>query len=121
VTTRLDLVTIDVLDPRRAAEFWRDSLGLTITEDEDDGRWLVLSDGDRRVIGLQRSTADELAARPASRLHLDLSCPPAVHDVERTRLRDLGAEELSARADTYGRIATMRAPDGTVFCLVSYA
>jgi predicted enzyme related to lactoylglutathione lyase len=119
---QFDLVTIDVLDPRAAAGFWCAAVGLAVCEDEDDGRWIVLSDASgRRTIGLQRSTVAELDARPHSRIHLDLRCEPVELDAEVERLTALGAVVTAPpRVEPYGRIATFTAPDGTVFCLVAY-
>ncbi len=118
--TTFDLVTIDCPDPRALAAFWGAALDLVVTEDEDDGRWLVLADagpsGTRRI-GLQRST--DLPR--ASAVHLDLRCMLAAFDDELARLTGLGAELLSpVRTEPYGRIANLRDPAGTPFDLCAY-
>lgn len=59
-----DLITIDVADPIAEASFWVALLDLSIQENEDDGRWIVLADaGGRRILGFQRCDPREVASR----------------------------------------------------------
>jgi predicted enzyme related to lactoylglutathione lyase len=116
VTARFDLVTIDTPDPRRVAVFWCAALELSVVEDEDDGRWLVLADsaGARRI-GLQRGV------HRAGGVHLDLVCEVDDFASERARLIELGAGEVSpSRNEPYGSIANLADPDGNLFDLCAY-
>ena len=111
-----DLVTLDAPSPRRAAAFWCEALSLEVSLDEDDGRWLVLSDGSGvRRIGLQHG-----AVRPGS-VHLDVECALDEFDRELARLQQLGARlSAPARTEPYGRIANLLDPDGNPFDLCAY-
>jgi len=112
----LDLITFDTPTPRGAAAFWCAALRLNVSLDEDDGRWLVLSDaaGVRRI-GLQQGSV-----RPGS-VHLDLECSLREFDDEVHRLEALGALLVSpARTEPYGRIVNLTHPDGTPFDLCAY-
>lgn len=111
-----DLVTLDTPSPRYSAAFWCRALALTVSLDEDDGRWVVLSDGDgARRVGLQRGVV-----RSGS-VHLDLTCPIDEFDHELARLQQLGARLVSpARTEPYGRIANLTDPDGIPFDLCAY-
>lgn len=73
-----DLITVDVVDPRAAARFWCDLLGLVVQQDEDDGRWVVVAEpGGSRLLGFQRSSETEVAAREHSRGAIELQTPNA--------------------------------------------
>lgn len=118
--TTFDLVTLNCDEPRLLAEFWCAALDLVIGEDEDDGRWLMLSDasGERRL-GLQRTSGN--VADPRPRMHLDLRCPTPVFDAELTRLQSLGARSVEPpRTEPYGRIANLMDPAGHAFDLCAY-
>lgn len=125
MATQFDLVTLNCADPRALAVFWCAALGLVVTEDEDDGRWLVLSDADNnRRLGVQR-TDDEL--RPhishllSTRIHLDLRCTLEEFDAELARLQRLGARVVDrVRTESYGRIANMTDPAYHPFDLCAY-
>lgn len=96
-----------------------------MTEDEDDGRWLVLSDASAaRRLGLQR-TDDEQGPQiyqlfPA-RVHLDLRCGVDDFDAEVTRLQSLGARLVDrVRTEPYGRMANFADPANHQFDLCAY-
>lgn len=116
VLTRFDLVTIDVANIDRLAEFWCAALGLHETEREDGDRWIVLADAEgRRVLGLQR------AEHRSGGLHLDLSCDLAVFDAEHARLSGLGALPVGwPRREPYGAIVNLSDPEGNPFDLCAY-
>lgn len=121
--TRLDIVTIDSADTKRLALFWCEVLDASVSEYEDDGRWVCLVDAaGRRVLGIQRTTQQSSDARAHSRLHLDLACAPAAFAAERERLLALGATETrEPRVEPYGSIANLADPDGNLFDLCAYA
>ncbi len=116
MTPRLDLVTLDSPDPDAAARFWCAALDLVVSEREDDGRWVVLSDADGvRRVGLQRG------ATVAGSVHLDLVCEVDEFDASLRRLVAEGAVVLAApRLEPYGRIVNLTDPDGNPFDLCAY-
>lgn len=125
MATQFDLVTLNCGDPRSVAEFWCAALRLHVTEDEDDGRWLVLSDVDSiRRLGLQR-TDDELRPHTShlfsARIHLDLRCTVEEFEAELARLQTLGARLIDrVRTESYGRIANLTDPAYHPFDLCAY-
>ncbi len=115
-----DLVTLTCGDPRFLAKFWCAALDLVIGEDEDDGRWLMLSDqrGGRRL-GLQRTVGAPAEATP--RMHLDLRCRASAFDSELIRFQQLGARLVEpSRLEPYGCIANLIDPAGHPFDLCAY-
>ncbi len=124
--SQFDLVTLNCADPRSLAGFWCAALDLHVTEDEDDGRWLVLSDAwSNRRLGLQR-TQDEQRSSVRhlypSRAHLDVRCRIEEFDTELARLQTLGAHLLDrARTEPYGRIANLTDPSAHPFDLCAYS
>ena len=125
MSAAFDLVTLNCADPRTLAVFWCAAVGLQVTEDEDDGRWLVLSDaGSTRRLGLQRT--DDEQPPPvrhlfAARAHLDLRCSTEEFDAELTRLQRLGARlVVRVRTEPYGRIANLTDPAYHPFDLCAY-
>ena len=116
MTTRFDLVTFDVPETERAAEFWKAALGLVELQREDVDRWIVVGEATGlRRIGLQRGPV-----RPGT-VHLDLMCDPEAFEGEVARLQDLGAELASpVRRESYGSIANLFDPFGYAFDLCAY-
>jgi catechol 2,3-dioxygenase-like lactoylglutathione lyase family enzyme len=126
---------LDSLDPRRAAEFWREVLGWAYRPGDEpppvgqpDPRgedWLVLRNPDggiglafQRVAELPRPTWP----RPGTpqQLHLDLSVPDvAALDAEHERVLGLGATLLddSRQRDPQEPLRVYGDPDGHPFCV----
>jgi catechol 2,3-dioxygenase-like lactoylglutathione lyase family enzyme len=126
---QFDLVTLDVINTERQADFWCDALGLVEVEREDGGRWIVLGEAasNQRRIGLQRipdlpTSAGLIQGDGKARQHLDLRCMPEEFGGEVARLVGLGARELRPlRFESYGAIATLADPEGNVFDLCAYS
>jgi hypothetical protein len=100
-------------DPKRLADFWTAALGLT--ERRDEATETIAADANWTYPRLTFQKVDE--ARPAQRLHLDLT---ASEDrlFEVSRLRQLGAQEV--RTVSVGDNwcwTVMTDPDGNEFCL----
>jgi predicted enzyme related to lactoylglutathione lyase len=116
MTTALDVVTLNTPDTLRLGEFWCGLLSLTVVENEDDGRWLVLATAlGRRTLGLQ------YGATRAGSIHLDLACAVDDFDTELERAQRLGAQLLHpVRREPYGLIANLADPDGNLFDLCAY-
>ena len=120
-------MTIDAVNAVELAGFWGRALGLSVVENEDEGRWIVLgSAGHPRVIGFQRIAGISRSAaawegHAKARMHLDLVCDVAVFADEVQRLIDLGAARLRPdRVESYGSIAALADPEGNVFDLCAY-
>ena len=102
--------------PNDAALFWSAALALVESEREDGDRWIVLSDaaGVRRI-GIQRGP------QRGGTVHLDLACEPGEFAVECARLLQLGARLASpVRVESYGSIANLIDPDGSLLDLCAY-
>ena len=126
---------LDSLDPRRAAEFWREVLGWAYRPGDEpppagqpDPRgedWLVLRNPDggiglafQGVAGLPRTTWP----RPGvpQQLHLDLTVPDVTAlDAEHERVLGLGATLLddSRQRDPEEPLRVYGDPDGHPFCV----
>jgi predicted enzyme related to lactoylglutathione lyase len=122
-----DLVTIDAVDSVALAAFWAAALGLSVTESEDNDRWIVLgSAGNPRVIGIQRIPGLAFAearieGESKARIHLDLRCDQESFDAEVNRVVGLGAHELRPRRrESYGYIATLADVEGNLFDVCAY-
>ncbi len=126
---------LDSLDPRRAAEFWREVLGWAYRPGDEppparqpDPRgedWLVLRNPDGGI-GLAFQGVTELPRttwpRPGvpQQLHLDLTVPDvAALDAEHERVLGLGATLLddSRQRDPEEPLRVYGDPDGHPFCV----
>lgn len=134
VTPRLRQVVLDSTDPRAAAEFWRQLLGLVYRPgheppldggDDAAGRdWLNLfrPDGSpclafQQVDALAAATWPDQAV--PQQLHLDLTVPsPADLDEAHRRALALGARLVLDRSDDPEEPLRVYAdPDGHPFCI----
>jgi catechol 2,3-dioxygenase-like lactoylglutathione lyase family enzyme len=126
---------LDSLDPRRAAEFWREVLGWAYRPGDEpppagqpDPRgedWLVLRNPDggiglafQGVAGLPRTTWPRPGV--SQQLHLDLTVPDvAALDAEHERVLGLGATLLddSRQRDPEEPLRVYGDPDGHPFCV----
>ena len=133
-TPRLRQVVLDSVDARRAAEFWRQLLGLVYRpgheqpapdEADDAGRdWLNLRlpDGSallafQQVASLERSTWPEPVV--PQQLHLDLTVPDVEElDAVHQRVLDLGGSlRLDRSSDPEEPLRVYADPDGHPFCV----
>lgn len=134
VTPRLRQVVLDSTDARRAAEFWRQLLGLVYRpgqepppsgEDDPDGRdWLNLRllDG-TPLLAFQQVEALPPATWPATsvpqQLHLDITVRDVAElDAVHERVLTLGGTLRLDRADDQEEPLRVYAdPDGHPFCV----
>ena len=131
---RLSQVVIDTTDARRAAEFWRQLLGLQYRpgheapapgEDDPDGRdWLNLYDADgtprlafQQVSSLVRTTWPDHSV--PQQLHLDLTVEDvAALDAVHERVLGLGGLlRLDRSDDPEEPLRVFTDPDGHTFCV----
>lgn len=127
---RLLQPVLDAREPRVLAEFYRELLGLAYrpgdeppTEGSDDPDWLVLVDGDRRVLAVQGKPDLVPTTWPSERVpmqaHLDLTVADS-GELERHRERALalGARLLLDRSDDAEEpLYVLADPAGHPFCL----
>jgi len=111
VRPRLVQTAIDAADVRATAEFWRALLGLRYrpgdeppTDGPDTTDWVVLLDGDRRVLAVQEAVGLTPSTWPShevpQQLHLDLAVDtPDELAAARDRVLDLGGALAQDRFD----------------------
>jgi catechol 2,3-dioxygenase-like lactoylglutathione lyase family enzyme len=106
----LSSLLIDVLDRDRALAFYRDTLGLPVVDEIDDGHVTVFALGDTALV-MHASTPDELDGdRPGAghTLFLRVDDP----DGWVGRLREAGFEAGGPTDEPWGRVVMTRDPDG---------
>jgi hypothetical protein len=137
---RLVQVTVDAKDPHGLARWWADLLGYEV-EDGHDFVQSLLADGvitDADVVWVDGRLAFSSAAAASdpegrgprlhfqreseekavkNRVHLDVPVDPDQLDREVERLRGLGAELVTLKAQNDQRWANMLDPEGNEFCL----
>jgi predicted enzyme related to lactoylglutathione lyase len=116
LTARWSAVTIDCLDPARAATFWHLLLDLPVLEPGLPG-WQRLGGRDTGlVVNFQPGSTPKTGK---NRLHLDVT----VDDIDAavTRILDLGGTSRDERHDyPEGVVVVMADPEGNEFCIVQY-
>jgi catechol 2,3-dioxygenase-like lactoylglutathione lyase family enzyme len=121
---------LDTTDVRRAAEFWRQLLGLAYrpgdeTPGPDGDDWLILRDGSgTNVLAFQQVDTLEPSTWPdpkvPQQLHLDLRVPDiATLDAQHERVLGLGAtlRDDSRQRDPEEPLRVYADPDGHPFCI----
>jgi catechol 2,3-dioxygenase-like lactoylglutathione lyase family enzyme len=121
---------LDTTDPRRAAEFWRQLLGLVYRPGDDEtdpagDDWLVLRDASganrlafQKVATLEPSTWPD--QKVPQQLHLDLTVSDiATLDAQHERALALGAtlRDDSRQRDPEEPLRVYADPDGHPFCI----
>lgn len=110
-------VTIDCVDMRAAAAFWREALGYdepVALADDAQFHALVAPDGGLHHLTLQRVEEPKTVK---NRAHLDLFVDDL--DAEVSRLVQLGASVLAEHDDEHGYRTTVLAdPTGNELCVV---
>jgi catechol 2,3-dioxygenase-like lactoylglutathione lyase family enzyme len=106
----LSSLLIDVLDRERALAFYRDTLGLPVVDEVDDGHVTVFDVGGTALV-VHAATADELGGdRPGvgQTLFLHVDDP----DGWVGPLREAGWEAGDLTDEPWGRVVMTRDPDG---------
>jgi catechol 2,3-dioxygenase-like lactoylglutathione lyase family enzyme len=116
---RLEKTVFDCPDPRTLAAFYAELLGMRVTEDHDDGAWVVIGrDVGWRELAFQRATPYLPPVWPdpghPQQLHVDIRVDD-VDEAERAVLA-LGATRLPAERESGFRV--FADPVGHPFCLV---
>jgi catechol 2,3-dioxygenase-like lactoylglutathione lyase family enzyme len=114
----LATVVVNVLDMRRAVDFWQKALGYRSRESGWDEDFMMLEDpyGARLPVSLQRTA--EPPSQPV-RVHLDLYTSAQERHVE--RLVELGATRVEDWSYPYeADFVVLRDPDGNEFCVIDH-
>lgn len=117
---KFEQVTIDALDPRSQAEFWREVLHWNIVDEFEDVLVALAPPAEIRAEGMSPDllflkVPDEKTVK--NRLHLDLR--PDNQSEEVQRLEALGARRVSIGQDPTVTWVVMADPEGNEFCILS--
>jgi len=96
MTSRIVLITIDAVEPRKVADFWRAALGWEIAEESADGVRIAAHDGSGMTVDVVAVPEPKMVK---SRLHLDLRADGVTSAEELERLTILGARQIDEGAD----------------------
>jgi predicted enzyme related to lactoylglutathione lyase len=112
-------VTIDAIDPRRQAEFWKSVLHWNISDDIDEVMVMVTPPAGVRAEGMSPDllflkVPEEKTLK--NRLHLDFR--PDVQDDEVRRIEALGGRRISIGQDPSVTWVVMADPEGNEFCIL---
>ena len=116
MTSRLDALVIDAIDPLRLARFWAEALRWTVDEGPDDEIGLLPTDATPFQI-LFEPVVEQKSEK--NRLHLDLTTA-SVDDQNQTaaRLVELGARHIDVGQSADDAHVVLADPEGNEFCLI---
>ncbi|MFG1911675.1 VOC family protein [Kribbella sp. NPDC048928] len=103
----LGAIILNVPETGPAAEFWQQALGFTAAGNPD----FLVPPAAARPTRLHLDTTD--------RTHLDLWVEDSTQEAEVERLIALGAERVDWTYPPDADFVVLKAPDGTVFCVIS--
>ena len=116
MTSRIAVIAIDAVDPRRVAEFWTAVLGWHIVEEEPDIVSIAPEGG--AGIGIDVVKVPERKS-VKNRLHLDLRADGSTQGVEVERLLGLGARRVDVGQGPDVSWVMLADPEGNEFCVLS--
>jgi len=116
MTCRIATISIDAVQPRVVADFWREALGWNEIEADEAVLTLVPPDGSGLII--------EIAAVPEAksaknRLHLDVRADGSSTAEELQRLLNLGARRIDVGQGPDVNWVVLADPEGNEFCLLA--
>jgi catechol 2,3-dioxygenase-like lactoylglutathione lyase family enzyme len=116
---RLEKTVLDCPDPRALASFYAEVLGMRLTEDHDDGDWIVIGrEPGMRELAFQRAENYAAPRWPdpdhPQQEHLDIRVDDV--DAAERAVLTLGATRLPAEHENGFRV--FADPAGHPFCLV---
>lgn len=115
MTSKVAVVGVDAIEPRRIADFWCEVLGWHIVEDTTDEVEIAAPDGSWPSIGF---FAVPEAKSVKNRLHLDLRADGVTTEAELQRLRELGARDVDVGQEPDVTWTVLADPEGNEFCLL---
>lgn len=114
--SRLAVVAIDALQPRRVADFWCAVLGWQVVEEGDGVVSIAPPDGGWPAIDV---LAVDEPKTVKNRLHFDLRADGVGTSEELERLLDLGARRVDVGQGPDVSWVVLADPEGNEFCLLS--
>jgi predicted enzyme related to lactoylglutathione lyase len=116
MTSRIDTIAIDALDPRPVAEFWAAVLGWRIVEEDDEGITIAPVGEARPRIDVFRVPERKSVK---NRLHLDLRADGTTAEEEIARVVALGARPVDIGQPADATWTVLADPEGNEFCILS--
>ena len=117
MTSRIAVIAIDAIEPRRVADFWCEVLGWRVVEEDPGGAVGIAPSGS------QWPTIDVVPVPESktvkNRLHLDLRADGTTTDEELNRLLALGARAIDVGQPDDATWVVLADPEGNEFCLLS--
>lgn len=116
MTSRIAVVAIDAVEPRKVAEFWTAVLGWRIVEEDDEGVSIAPANGAWPTVDIlavpERKTVK-------NRLHFDLRADGLTSGEEIDRLLALGARRVDVGQAPDAHWTVLADPEGNEFCVLS--
>jgi catechol 2,3-dioxygenase-like lactoylglutathione lyase family enzyme len=116
MTSRIAVITIDALEPRRIADFWAAVLGWRIVEDTDEGVGIAPADATWPTIDVVPVPEHKTVK---NRFHLDLRADGSTQEQEVARLLALGARHADVGQSADASWIVLADPEGNEFCILS--
>lgn len=116
MSSRIAVIAIDAVRPRRVADFWCGVLGWQVLEEDDDLISIGAPDGSWPTIDV---AAVPEAKVVKNRVHLDLRADGVTTDDELERLLSLGARRTDVGQRPEDTWVVLGDPDGNEFCLLA--
>jgi predicted enzyme related to lactoylglutathione lyase len=117
MTCRIAVISIDAVQPRVVADFWREALGWQEVQADDTGMTIAPADGTWPIIEI--GAVPEAAKTVKNRLHLDLRADGSSTSEELQRLLDLGARRIDVGQGPDVSWVVLADPEGNEFCLLA--
>jgi hypothetical protein len=114
--SRIAVIAIDAVHPRRVADFWCQVLGWHVVEEDAGVISIAGADGGWPTIDVARVAEGKVVK---NRLHLDLRADGVSTSEELERLLGLGARRVAVGQGDDVSWAVLADPEGNEFCLLS--
>jgi Glyoxalase-like domain len=115
VTSRIAVITIDALEPRKVADFWAAALGWRVVEEDSQGISIAPPDASWPTIDVV-AVPERKAAK--NRLHLDLRADGSTAKEEVERLLRLGARRADVGQGPDVAWTVLADPEDNEFCVL---
>jgi hypothetical protein len=116
MSSRIAVIAIDALEPRRLADFWIAVLGWRIVEEDHEVVSIAPADASWPTIDIV-SVPERKAVK--NRLHLDLRADGSSAEEEVARLLSLGARRADVGQGPDVSWTVLADPEGNEFCILS--
>ncbi|MGX7677521.1 VOC family protein [Jatrophihabitans sp. DSM 45814] len=116
MASRIAVIAIDAVQPRRVADFWCGVLGWRVVEEDGSVISLAPPDGAWPTIDVVAVPENKIVK---NRLHLDLRADGLTTSEELERLLALGARYADVGQAADATWVVLSDPEGNEFCLLS--